>query len=273
MNTATSFHPVRRRAGKPAGVAGLQGRPDPTLHIQRYRPLESSDSGAGQPIGWASRCSSVTCAFRRHRWASMNYRSALVEAGRRPAQGRRRKLERVRPAGADPARAPERAANRVRFPALHHEPLPAGRPDADRAGDANRQRHRAGQRLNGRLRRQSVILPPSTPSSGRVPRRSPVLTGASTTPSAEPLADAHRRRLDNLLKRRDNGKRPGWLGCASLRPSQIRGICWNTSNASRHGRHSNLPTGIERLVHQNRLLKIAREGGQMTPADIARLGC
>ncbi|GHL00440.1 hypothetical protein ECZU20_51890 [Escherichia coli] len=28
-----------------------------------------------------------------------------------------------------------------------------------------------------------------------------------------------------------------------------------------------LPTGIERLVHQNRLLKIAREGGQMTPAD------
>lgn len=33
-----------------------------------------------------------------------------------------------------------------------------------------------------------------------------------------------------------------------------------------------LPTGIERLVHQNRLLKIAREGGQMTPADLAKLG-
>jgi hypothetical protein len=31
-----------------------------------------------------------------------------------------------------------------------------------------------------------------------------------------------------------------------------------------------LPTGIERLVHQNRLLKIAREGGQMTPADLAK---
>jgi hypothetical protein len=28
--------------------------------------------------------------------------------------------------------------------------------------------------------------------------------------------------------------------------------------------------GIERLVHQNRLLKIAREGGQMTPADLAK---
>lgn len=31
-----------------------------------------------------------------------------------------------------------------------------------------------------------------------------------------------------------------------------------------------LPTGIELQVHQNRLLKIAREGGQMTPADLAK---
>ncbi len=31
-----------------------------------------------------------------------------------------------------------------------------------------------------------------------------------------------------------------------------------------------LPAGIERQVHQNRLLKIAREGGQMTPADPAK---
>ncbi len=31
-----------------------------------------------------------------------------------------------------------------------------------------------------------------------------------------------------------------------------------------------LPRGIDRLIHQNRLLKIAREGGQMTPADLAK---
>ncbi|MDO2421191.1 hypothetical protein Q2406_00790 (plasmid) [Klebsiella pneumoniae] len=31
-----------------------------------------------------------------------------------------------------------------------------------------------------------------------------------------------------------------------------------------------LPAGIERQVHQNRLLKIAREGGQMTPAELAK---
>ena len=32
----------------------------------------------------------------------------------------------------------------------------------------------------------------------------------------------------------------------------------------------NLPKGIERHIHQNRLLKIAREGHQMTAADLAR---
>ncbi|EWG14293.1 Tn3 family transposase [Xylella fastidiosa] len=31
-----------------------------------------------------------------------------------------------------------------------------------------------------------------------------------------------------------------------------------------------LPTGIERLLHQNQLLKITREGGQMTLADLAK---
>ena len=31
-----------------------------------------------------------------------------------------------------------------------------------------------------------------------------------------------------------------------------------------------MPAGIDRAVHQNRLLKIAREGGQMTPADLGK---
>ena len=31
-----------------------------------------------------------------------------------------------------------------------------------------------------------------------------------------------------------------------------------------------LPDGIARQVHQNRLLKMAREGGQMTSADLAK---
>jgi len=87
---------------------------------------------------------------------------------------------------------------------------------------------------------------------------------------AEPLSDAHRRHLDDLLKRRDNGKTT-WL--AWLRQSPAKP---NPRNMLEHierlkaWQALDLPSGIERLVHQNRLLKIAREGGQMTPADLAK---
>ncbi|OZA98146.1 MAG: Tn3 family transposase [Thiotrichales bacterium 34-46-19] len=87
---------------------------------------------------------------------------------------------------------------------------------------------------------------------------------------SEPLADTHRRRLDDLLKRRDNGKTT-WL--AWLRQSPVKP---NSRHMLEHierlkaWQALDLPTGIERLVHQNRLLKIAREGGQMTPADLAK---
>ncbi|PKQ71139.1 Tn3 family transposase [Aeromonas sobria] len=87
---------------------------------------------------------------------------------------------------------------------------------------------------------------------------------------AEPLSDAHRRRLDDLLKRRDNGKMT-WL--AWLRQSPVKP---NSRHMLEHierlkaWQALDLPSGIERLVHQNRQLKIAREGGQMTPADLAK---
>ncbi|ANB72113.1 transposase [Paraburkholderia phytofirmans OLGA172] len=87
---------------------------------------------------------------------------------------------------------------------------------------------------------------------------------------SEPLLDAHRRRLDDLLKRRENGKTT-WL--AWLRQSPVKP---NSRHMLEHierlkaWQALELPAGIERLVHQNRLLKIAREGGQMTPADLAK---
>lgn len=86
----------------------------------------------------------------------------------------------------------------------------------------------------------------------------------------KPLSGAHRRRLDDLLKRRDSGKTT-WL--AWLRQSPARP---NSRHMLEHierlkvWQALDLPSGIERLVHQNRLLKIAREGGQMTPADLAK---
>jgi hypothetical protein len=88
------------------------------------------------------------------------------------------------------------------------------------------------------LRRQSVILP----AINAVERASAeAITRANRRiydALAEPLSDAHRRRLDDLLKRRDNGKttRLAWLRQSP--PNRTRGTCSNTSNASRRGRRS-----------------------------------
>ena len=87
---------------------------------------------------------------------------------------------------------------------------------------------------------------------------------------AAPLSDVHRHRLDDLLKRRDNGKTT-WLVWLRQSPAKP-----NSRHMLEHIERLkvlqalDLPLGIERLIHQNRLLKIAREGSQMTPADLAK---
>lgn len=87
---------------------------------------------------------------------------------------------------------------------------------------------------------------------------------------SKPLSDVHHRRLDNLLNRRDNSKMT-WL--AWLRQSPAKP---NSRHMLEHierlkvWQALDLPSCIEQLVHQNRLLKIAREGDQMTPADLAK---
>ena len=69
------------------------------------------------------------------------------------------------------------------------------------------------------------------------------------------LSDAHRLRLDNLLKRRDNGKTT-WL--AWLRQSPTKP---NSQHMLEHierlkaWQALDLLSSIERLTHQNRLLK------------------
>ncbi len=87
---------------------------------------------------------------------------------------------------------------------------------------------------------------------------------------SDPLSEEHRQRLNDLLKRRDNGRatKLAWLRQSPAKPNSRHMLehierlkVWHALD---------LPTGIERQVHQNRLLKIAREGGQMTSADLAR---
>jgi TnpA family transposase len=87
---------------------------------------------------------------------------------------------------------------------------------------------------------------------------------------SEPLLDVHRRRLDDLLKRRDNGKTTwlAWLRQSPAKPNSRHML--EHIERLKAWQALDLPSGVERLVHQNRLLKIAREGGQMTPADLAK---
>jgi hypothetical protein len=84
------------------------------------------------------------------------------------------------------------------------------------------------------------------------------------------LTDVHRVRLDALLRRTDNSNTTllAWLHQSPARPISRHMI--EHIERLRALQALDLPNGIERQIHQNRLLKIAREGGQMTPADLAK---
>ena len=120
------------------------------------------------------------------------------------------------------------------------------------------------------LRRQRIILPAMNAieraSAEAITRANQRIYAALT----DSLLSLHRQRLDELLKRKD-GSKLTWL--AWLRQSPVKP---NSRHMLEHierlkaWQALDLPAGIERQVHQNRLLKIAREGGQMTPADLAK---
>ena len=86
----------------------------------------------------------------------------------------------------------------------------------------------------------------------------------------DPLSAEHRQRLDALLRRQDGMKITTlvWLRMSPLKPNSRHML--EHLDRLKAWRALDLPTGLDRLVHQNRLLKIAREGGQMTPADLAK---
>ena len=79
----------------------------------------------------------------------------------------------------------------------------------------------------------------------------------------EPLTDSHRAKLDELLKLKAGSSITWltWLRQAPLKP--------NSRHMLKHIERLktfqlvDLPEGLGRHIHQNRLLKLAREGGQM----------
>jgi TnpA family transposase len=120
------------------------------------------------------------------------------------------------------------------------------------------------------LRRQGII-PPAMNAIERASAEA--ITRANRRIYAEltdSLLPVHRQRLDELLKRKDGSKvtRLAWLRQSPVKPFSRHML--EHIERLKAWQAIDLPAGIERQVHQNRLLKIAREGGQMTPADLAK---
>ncbi|KPX70277.1 Transposase [Pseudomonas amygdali pv. photiniae] len=86
----------------------------------------------------------------------------------------------------------------------------------------------------------------------------------------EPLNQSHRNKLDELLTLKA-GSNSTWL--TWLRQSPLKA---NSRHMMEHIERLKifqlvaLPEGLDRQIHQNRLLKLAHEGGQMTPQDLGK---
>jgi TnpA family transposase len=120
------------------------------------------------------------------------------------------------------------------------------------------------------LRKQKVIIPPLSVIE-RICAEAITRGNRSIYQTLiQSLSETHRQNLDALLKLKADTKitTMAWLRQSPAAP--------NAKHILEHIQRLNvlqsleLPDGIERKVHQNRLLKMAREGGQMTPNDLAK---
>jgi TnpA family transposase len=127
----------------------------------------------------------------------------------------------------------------------------------------------AGQALEY-LRQRQVILPtlPVVERAGaegltRATRR---IHQALTSP----LTATHRQRLEALLALKPDSHVTwlSWLRQSPLKPSS-RHLLEHIERLKVY-QALELPPGVATQVHQNRLLKMAREGGQMTPQDLGK---
>ena len=86
----------------------------------------------------------------------------------------------------------------------------------------------------------------------------------------DPLNRLHRQRLDELLTHKEGGKttKLAWLRLSPKKPNSRHML--EHIERLKAWQALDLPAGIEQAVHQNRLLKIAREGGQMRAFDLAK---
>ncbi|MED5066454.1 Tn3 family transposase, partial [Pseudomonas aeruginosa] len=86
----------------------------------------------------------------------------------------------------------------------------------------------------------------------------------------EPLNPSHHAKLDELLtiKAGSNSTWLTWLRQSPLKPNSRHMI--EHIERLKIFQLVGLPDSLGRHIHQNRLLKLAREGGQMTPQDLGK---
>ena len=126
------------------------------------------------------------------------------------------------------------------------------------------------QTLIGHLRRQGILLPTVAVlerlSAEALTRANRWLYQTLT----EDLTPETRQTLENLLTRREGSTLTwlAWLRQAPAAPTSRQMLEHLARLAA--WQQLGLPAELARRVHQDRLLKIAREGGQMTPADLAK---
>ena len=121
------------------------------------------------------------------------------------------------------------------------------------------------------LRSRQILLPGFTVLDRICARAATQATERIFASLTEQITDDQRRELDKLLAMRPEGKISilTWLREPPGAP--------NANNLLEHIERLkmmeaiNLPTDVGRNVHQNRMLKLAREGGQMTPQHLRDL--
>jgi len=127
------------------------------------------------------------------------------------------------------------------------------------------------QALIGLLREQRIIMPTLDVIERLCSEALTRGTRQVYDALAKPLSGRHREDLDKLLTVREGAKGSGliWL-CQPPGPPKPKHVLIHLERL-KSIRDLGLPEGMEQAVHQNRLLKLAREGGQMTAQHLRDL--
>ena len=120
------------------------------------------------------------------------------------------------------------------------------------------------------LRQRQVILPALKVIDRACAEAITIATRRIYRTLIEPLTAEHKHRLDDLLKIKPESCITWlvWLRQSPVKPNSRHMI--EQIDRLKTFQKLALPAGIGRDIHQNRLLKMAREGGRMTPQDLAK---